>query len=195
MRRDPPAGTNPNPSRSHRSVSRRSTTERAIWISLGGSRPSRMAVTSLPGRADAGARAAQEVELVGERPLLPGAGVDVQVVDGVLAQLGARTRLRGGAAAGRGGQMLSLVPTCTSSGQLTRDANLIGRLSPASSAVRAHSSFRQLGPAMAVKASSPPALTMIAFEPGSPTIGTRCGARPASARSASRSPLPAARTR
>jgi hypothetical protein len=77
MRRDPPAGTNPNPSRSHRSVSRRSTTESAIWISLGGSQPSRMAVTSLPGRsrcwprawqrkpaADAAARAGDEDDAV-----------------------------------------------------------------------------------------------------------------------------------
>ena len=47
-----------------------------------------------------------------------------------------------------GGVMLSAVPACTSSGQKTREANLIGRLNATPSAVRAHTSLRQLGPVM-----------------------------------------------
>ena len=77
-----------------------------------------------------------------------------------------------------GGVMLSAVPACTSSGQETREANLIGRLNATPSAVRAHTSLRQLGPAIGAYACSAPCLAMIAREPGSPITGTRCGGRP-----------------
>ena len=46
--------------------------------------------------------------------------------------------------------MLSTVPACTSSGHRTRAANVIGRLNATPSAVRAHTSLRQLGPVSGV---------------------------------------------
>ena len=46
--------------------------------------------------------------------------------------------------------MLSCIPACTRSGQQMREANLTGRLNATSSAVRAHTSLRQLGPAISL---------------------------------------------
>ena len=92
--------------------------------------------------------AAQEIQLIGQGILLRGAGLGVQVVDGVFPQLPAATALAAARRARAGGAMLSAVPACTSSGQETRAANLIGRLNATPSAVRAHTSLRQLGPAI-----------------------------------------------
>ena len=102
-------------------------------------------------RRDAAGRqvAAQEIELIGQGTLLHGAGIDVHMVDGVFPQLPAHRlwrplggrRRRGDAVGGAGLHQQRAE---------TRAANLIGRLNATSSAVRAHTSLRQLGPAIAV---------------------------------------------
>ena len=93
--------------------------------------------------------AAQEFELIGQEISQPGAGLGVQVVAGVFPQLPAGgVGCRFACTGGRGNAVG--VPACTSSGQETRAANVIGRLNATPSAVRAHSSLRQLGPVSGV---------------------------------------------
>ena len=95
---------------------------------------------------------AEEVDLVGEGLLLPGAVVDVEVVDGI-GRGPRRTGRRVAAVrldAAAGGATASFSPTWTSSGVRSREAKRIGRLNATSSATRAHTSLRQVGPASAV---------------------------------------------
>ena len=93
--------------------------------------------------------AAQEFELIGQQILLRGKVSASKWSMGYSSSSPRRAR----AAARRvraGGVMVSAVPACTSSGQETREANVIGRLNATPSAVRAHTSLRQLGPVSGV---------------------------------------------
>ena len=81
-----------------------------------------------------------------------------------------------------------------STGHLIFDAFVVGRFIATSSAVRAHTSFRHVGPAIASYPSRAPGVVMIATDPGFPASGMWCGADPvmAVAASATRVPLASA---
>jgi len=93
---------------------------------------------------------AEELDLVGQGPLLGRAVVHVEVVDGVGAELAVRTGPRGGTPGRCRRVTESWSPTWTSRGVRSRAAWRIGRLKATSRATRAHTSLRQVGPASAV---------------------------------------------
>ena len=93
--------------------------------------------------------AAQEIELIGQQILLRWKGFGVQVVDEVFPQLPPdRLGSRCTCAGRRGNAVDGAGLNQQRAG--TRETNLIGRLNATSSAVRAHTSLRQLGPVSGV---------------------------------------------
>ncbi|MFJ9870422.1 hypothetical protein [Streptomyces sp. NPDC101165] len=112
----------------------------------GPQRPAGPVPSPLTGRTRRVEDAHEEVEPVGQLPPLPRSLVDAEVVEGVFTHL------------------------CPLPGLLGEPA-VTGRFGPASGAARAHTSLRQVGPAVPAQIPSASGVLVIAMDPGGPTVG------------------------
>jgi hypothetical protein len=130
----------------------------------------------------------QEVQLVGNGPLEGLADVDVEVADGIRADLGAAGRAPGRFLRGLTGATESRSAIWIRIGQGSLSACRPGLYAPSERAMRAATPLRQDGPAIAYMPGSASGVAMKPRLPGGATTGAVSGSRPRSEPTRSRTP-------